>query len=1261
MSLSNTIQSYIVSKGRTDHAVKPYDDTKAKFFKDVQAATAAGTLNAVWLIDKIQKLSDDDRRKLFYKGWNDEARISSKAAKLVMEILDSHDYFITEEDKAHLITGTLTSRAVLNTYIDRFVSNPSMSRALTDMQRELQSYLLLVPGDLQKENLLKDLFQKAYKEDHFTATLMIEATKAVFHRANQGKVWLDATAAMVEHVKATIERIGDGDYRRSQLQDGLAVLLSDKDIAKAAYNGTSPAEKAELLSYMPAAVKAILPDLEVELAEAPRVYAVEESKDAPAHSLAAVYARQLSLQAKEYVEAEYTINGDSEKALFLKALRDELANGQLLTVDYLNRRIQVGFPSHADGVVAHRYERESVFHKDIGYRTSCKTAKIVFHLYEVALERRLLKHEKHAIVYGGHDDKMPQAAQLQSVEQRRVERQQADIHQQQSVAMHNAILDAAWTRIDALPSVLEEKIDDAAAAQAAQAAQAPEGKEGADAPSPSLIANDRRLPSVREMMQVPKKVALGDIRFDCNGHALMEVMVDDKLQHVSVDVIRAIDFKPGTPLLKVEQYFVRWLEPELAVTDTFEKLPPYLQALFRSKSRGSINNMQLEVEGHIRLCARTYLKKYQQLRERLTPEWHNAEGDGIPVELQLEEKPPVNIDTLMEAAIQSAVASMSKEVVAPKVQEILSSSYSVSKHCLDMPQVESKLDKAFDRSKQSSIHDLCVKHIVAAMRAKQGYERKPEAEGDYIPRKQLLDKAVEAVTDKDFKSTTATDNPYLHTDNHNETSCWIQGTNYSAHDKQLGATHMGLQLMRRAQLVTDERGVSHVESLATSRVEARVPSLAISGAKEAIRITDVRNKLGHIYGQLSHQVRSATHSESVGDEEKVVDVDLEYNSTGPVIYNALTSLHTKFKDNLPKWLGGDRGNYQRRSIDSILMGAHQFNREKVTAVPADYHGLFLLQNIPVNQHTNNLDLDAFDDPTGEASLMVEVAMLATLQQQSHCLPHPQRTEVSSLHELAQELYVSFLKNVPTNNKGKAYFHRSKQGRMLRDKIKAYNKLRTEERYFFDDVVAATPSDSLETLAAKALYRIHAYGLHRKKENGMTVQALSIFLQTKSLFGCKSANERFQAVANRVELLHGLAARETKGFDVLSAEERDFRQALAGFCQGDNTVTELQVSLNKAYNVRTLSGSATVISIHDQAARSKVTKSKWGTDSKVGAYITNKAEPKSVSYLFAASAAKCQTGKGHFAATSKDVLKAQQAREMEGEARGSYRAPTPVLC
>ncbi|MDF1795893.1 MAG: hypothetical protein P1U63_05065 [Coxiellaceae bacterium] len=1250
MSLANTIHSYVVSKKHTDRVDNPHDKIKQTFFAKVEAARRNGSLSAVWLVNQIHNMRATDRNNLFYKGRSGEARTNSKAAKLVFQLLDEYGLFLNDDHKQHLISGRLTSRDVLSSYVKVFVEAPFQLFRLENMQRELRSYLSLssIMTVNERRELLLGLFTQSLSSAEAAGTLMIEVTKSVFQQMRLLAEWHQAVSDIVIGTLNRIETDGG-----SSSASALAILLADKDIATVAYANAAPEKKPHLLRYIPSDVKAILPAFEYIVAESPQAQGADESKDAstpPSRarslpsalnraefkqttsvgSVEAASARQLGMEAKKYIEREYAINGDSEKAPFLKELCDNFERGRLLTVEYLNQCISRGFERRSGEWYS--TPRETLFRKRIGYRSSCKTAKIVFHLYEMALGRPLLKHEKNAIVYDGHNDKLPQGAQLMSVEQRQQECAQAEVHRHQTEAMQAKMLEAAWQRIDVLTQAADERGVDV------HADEIDESKDthAANAPSPSLVDEGQRRLASREMVQAANKEALGGIRFDSNGHALMEVVVDNKLQHVSVDIIRAVKFEAGTELAGIEKRYVRWLDPGLSLTPkTFNELPPYMQALFRSESRGSINNMQLEIEGHIRLCARTFEKKYAKQLESYLAADENYIGDK---QAELIRRMGIFSKEVMEPAIQQALLAMNS-VVAAEVKQILSSSTFVKSgeiH-LDMSLVESKLDQAFARSKKSSVHDRCIHHLITAMRKKYGNEN--EHKSTYEARIQLFYQAVLAAEDKDFESTTATDHAYLHTDNRNKTVCWVQGTAYSSHDKQIGGEHVALQLMRRGQLRTEEKsGVSEVESLATSRVEARVPSLAVYKAKESTRIDDVRNKLVYIDGQMSRQDITVTQVEGDEHEQKVSHVRSEYNSTGPTVYNALTSLHTRFKDNLPKWLGGDRGNYQRRSIDSIMMGAHKFNRAKVTGSPANYHGLFLVQNVPVNQHTSNLDLDAFDDATGEASLMVEVAMLATLQQQAHLLPQVQRKQVNTLHKVAQDLYVDFLKNVPVNTSGKAYFHRSKQGRLLRNKIKAYNQVRNEQAGYFDDVVAAAPEDPLETLAAKALYHIHAFGLHRDKVNGMTVQALSIFLQPKSLYGCKSANERFQAVANRVELLHGLAARDTQDLDTLPAEQREFRKMLAGFCKGTNTMTQLQVAMNKAYNASTLSGSAAAVSIHDQAARSKVTKSSWGTVSRVGAFHTNKAEPKSVSYLYASSAAKCQTGKGHFAKTSHQVLR-----------------------
>ncbi|MGL5741308.1 MAG: hypothetical protein ACRCXC_01520 [Legionella sp.] len=460
---------------------------------------------------------------------------------------------------------------------------------------------------------------------------------------------------------------------------------------------------------------------------------------------------------------------------------------------------------------------------------------------------------------------------------------------------------------------------------------------------------------------------------------------------------------------------------------------------------------------------------------------------------------------------------------------------------------------------------------------------------------------AEELEQHDFTSTTATGLDYLHSDARNQTVVRISGTEQTAHDKTLGKKNQAFRLLYRNQYKPD----GTVIPCKTQTTEARVPYIAVKEASSEIGIKDVAAKLREDHSIFKSQT---THSH------------------GPMIYNLLTSLHTAIYDVLP---GIELQNRQRLSANYIVQGDHLYNLQQMNA--GNSQALVYLQNIPVNQHTNKLDDNAFAEVTGEVTLMTDMALLSTLHHYSGLFSYTVRHDLDATYSFTHKKYLSFL---PEIEKGSPYFHETDTGRIVKSILDQRKELWNQVP------IENHASDSLNTLAVKALFKMYAKNAHRNPQFGMLAQTLSVFVEPMSMTGCKSANERYQAVSGRVELLKSIDSRPESD---LSREESNLKKALKNIINGKGTLAQLQECMDRAYNRHNLQGAAAGISEEDQAAGSKVEATQNKTNPGViSEWDTNVAESWYLNKLFQSECSPMQSHKAHLDTEFRTLFQAQKA-------------------
>ncbi|MFC3909257.1 hypothetical protein ACFORL_09250 [Legionella dresdenensis] len=397
----------------------------------------------------------------------------------------------------------------------------------------------------------------------------------------------------------------------------------------------------------------------------------------------------------------------------------------------------------------------------------------------------------------------------------------------------------------------------------------------------------------------------------------------------------------------------------------------------------------------------------------------------------------------------------------------------------------------------------------------------------------------------DFENTTATGLDYLRTDSCNGTVVRIEATEYTAHGKVLGGQKQALRLLARNHYQPQS---GQVMPYANSTQEARVPSIAVISVPHSESVHDVTAKLGYSAQQLRQKVPGYR---------------------GPIVYNLLTSLHSSAYERLL-----DNRNRQRESARQILIGAHHYNRAQVRkGMPFE---LIYVQNIPVNQHTVELNSASLNDANAEAALMVDIALLSTLYHHRYIFPPAMQTSIARCYKNAHWHYVSFLTDA---EKREFYFKNSEAG---------VNTVRLIENYRTSWAVAEFDNLSADfnNLAVLCLLKMFADGSYKKKQFGMLMQTLSVFSEPISQAGCKSANERYQAVAGRVELLKSLSVDPN-----LTPEKQNVIDAMKGYIAGKSPLDYVQYRLDTAYNLYNLQGAAASFSTEDQGGPSKVQSTK----------------------------------------------------------------------
>lgn len=421
-----------------------------------------------------------------------------------------------------------------------------------------------------------------------------------------------------------------------------------------------------------------------------------------------------------------------------------------------------------------------------------------------------------------------------------------------------------------------------------------------------------------------------------------------------------------------------------------------------------------------------------------------------------------------------------------------------------------------------------------------------------------VDKIFAKFKKEHFASTTSTGFDYIHTDNRNQSIVRITATEETAHHKRAGADTVATRELRRNGFKLHNNKPDIVPDI-RQNIEVRAPSIAYNNLKLEAGILDVADKLTHI---------TSAHFK-------------EYKK--PIIYNLLTSFYSDVSEGR---FGFEKKNRQSLSAQMILKGSHEFNRrqlDKKEGAPFIY-----VQNIPINRHGVPLN-GTSPEVIVEAKLMAEIAMLKTLADQNF-LPDTLKAKIQNSMTDIDATYRKFLQETKDFN---SYFKDFKPPEGKEEKVNTAPQILNELKASISSEIKEHKelkydTLSLEQLAALAIARIFAKGDYFDENYGLTIQSLSVFLEPASIYGCKSANERFQAVSGRVDHMKSISRRLAHP-ESLSESEKQFYNALKAFAKGQDNLELIREKMDSTYNDHNLQGAAAAVSEEDQGATSKITR------------------------------------------------------------------------
>lgn len=448
-----------------------------------------------------------------------------------------------------------------------------------------------------------------------------------------------------------------------------------------------------------------------------------------------------------------------------------------------------------------------------------------------------------------------------------------------------------------------------------------------------------------------------------------------------------------------------------------------------------------------------------------------------------------------------------------------------------------KLNKSLDKARKEIMpeaHTLLMQRIVANTGFKLDKKALKEAK---ISLKHLAE------------ATTSTPNDVIHTDVASGLVTLIKGSENTAHNRTEGEQFGHRQLITHS---LKEGGTVEVNN--NNRIQIRTPSPVVKEGLEGDQayISDVRTKFATVTKEYDLKSRLS------GDDKK----------PRAFIYNSYTAFNDNMDDLITK-------NYQTQSAQHILRGAHRYNVNQLRG--EDETPVFcFVQNMSVNGFGNTLGYDAqlFETESQhelrrETTLMAEMALMHTLYDTATPEQQEKITQVFNK-------YKDYLNRSPNRE---SFFSNSVEGK---ETIEIIQQVKNEWKT--EPVQEGKEKNTVDN-AKLALKQLMANNLHMTHEYSKTFQALSVFVEEASIGGCKSGNERAQAINGRVAILDSLNNKKPlpEGMQKIST-------VLDNLAKGGNVsdlAKELKLAIDTEYNQSGLQTAPSIVSLMDQGASAKV--------------------------------------------------------------------------
>lgn len=437
--------------------------------------------------------------------------------------------------------------------------------------------------------------------------------------------------------------------------------------------------------------------------------------------------------------------------------------------------------------------------------------------------------------------------------------------------------------------------------------------------------------------------------------------------------------------------------------------------------------------------------------------------------------------------------------------------------------------------------------------------------GVVLTKKDLKEKVGNETLKHIAEKKTATPHHLLHFEQ-NGLAILIEGSENTAHNRVEG------EQFAHRQIITQWVNDGIVEENRNDRIQIRTPSPVVKKglANDDAYIHDVALKLNHI----TTTYRLYEQAEGGPDGKPKA-----------FIYNSYTAFNDILFD--------ERKNLQTQSAIHILRGAHEYNANQF--LNSQDPVFCFVQNISVNGFGSTLGYDSGNELQTETTLMAELALLHTLYDSS--------PDQQALIDQVFTNYKTFLGSNPRP----AYFFQSDRFQETRNQI---GQIKAAWR----ETCPEDPSDDMLINARQGLKNLIANDVHlNSHEYAKLIQALSVFVEKVSIGGCKSANERAQAINGRVAI-----------FDrALNHEDGEISLRVSRLAVNDlNAAAQLKNALDTEYNRQGLQGGATLISLADQGASAKIE----AKPNHPFYFSRNKAEEPAMTNLQQAKAGRMQAHK-----------------------------------